>query len=75
MWAPQLGKSAWLPWLPRPRDATPSLFDFALRLVVEYIEDVESLWGIPDVVKVLCVLCTLCAPCKLLPMLCMLLAW
>lgn len=28
-----------------------SLFDIALHLIVEYIEDVESLWGIPDGVK------------------------
>lgn len=39
-------------WCCRPRDATPSLFDLAMWLVVRHIEDVESLWGIPDIVKV-----------------------
>ncbi|GAB4823302.1 hypothetical protein N2152v2_010348 [Parachlorella kessleri] len=36
---------------PRPKNSVPPLFELAMKLVVRYIEDVESLWGIPDVVK------------------------
>lgn len=36
---------------PRPRCNVPLLFDLALDLVVEYAEDVESLWGLPEVVR------------------------
>lgn len=36
---------------PRPMSNVRPLFDLALDLVVEHAEDVESLWGLPEVVK------------------------
>lgn len=32
--------------------AVKPLFDTCLSLVVDYIDDVESLWGLPDAIKV-----------------------
>jgi hypothetical protein len=31
--------------------AVKPLFDMCLELVAEYIDDVESLWGLPDAIK------------------------
>lgn len=36
----------------RPDDAVPRLRDLCVDLVVEYIEDVETLYGLPDGIKV-----------------------
>ncbi len=40
---PQLG--------PRPPNTVGTLFQSCIALLVDHIEDVESLWGIPDVIK------------------------
>ncbi len=38
---------------PRPPSSrVPPLLDVALQLLVAHIEDVVSLWGVPDVIKI-----------------------
>ncbi len=37
---------------PRPEDCVPSLFSLCVGIVVHYLEDVESLWGLPEALKV-----------------------
>jgi hypothetical protein len=37
---------------PRPESTVNSLFQGCLELLVEHIEDVETLWGMPDLIKV-----------------------
>ena len=37
---------------PRPPVAIDSMFQGCLELLVEHIEDVETLWGMPDLIKV-----------------------
>ena len=39
---------------PRPAETVPPLFQACLTLLVDYIEDVESLLGLPDIIKVCC---------------------
>ena len=36
----------------RPAQRVGPLFQMAVELLMEHIEDVESLWGLPDVIKV-----------------------
>ena len=36
----------------RPRCAVPPLLELCVLLVRDHIDDVESLWGLPDAVKV-----------------------
>lgn len=36
---------------PRAPNTVGTLFQSCIALVVDHIEDVESLWGIPDVIK------------------------
>jgi glutathionylspermidine synthase len=33
------------------QSAVKPLFDMCVELVAEYIDDVESLWGLPDAIK------------------------
>ncbi len=37
---------------PRPLPRVPSLFHTCLRLLVQHVDAIVSLWGLPDVVKV-----------------------
>ena len=37
----------------RPEQRVPPLVTMCVKLMVEYIEDVESLVGLPDIIKVL----------------------
>ena len=37
---------------PRARDAVPSLFDTCVGIVVEHLDCVETLWGLPEPLKV-----------------------
>lgn len=37
---------------PRPPNTVGTLYQSCIALLVEHIEDVESLWGIPDIIKV-----------------------
>ena len=37
---------------PRPQKHIDTLFRSCVELLVEYIDDVDSLWGIPEVIKV-----------------------
>lgn len=36
----------------RPSCAVPPLLELCVRLIRDHIEDVESLWGLPDAIKV-----------------------
>ncbi len=36
----------------RPACAVPPLLELCVRLIRDHIEDVESLWGLPDAIKV-----------------------